>query len=81
MSCPIAEAIRDPLAHYKKMPRYTGPPLEEILSKKLPEGKLLCNEAGSTVDWHRHVKEHGPGPEAYAAYNIVMSGSGDVINV
>lgn len=81
MACPIAEALRDPLAYYKKMPKYTGPPLEEILRKELPEGKLICNGAGSTVDWHRFVLAHGPGSEAYAVYNIVMSGSGDVINV
>lgn len=72
MSCPIAEALRDPLAHYKKMPKCTTYTLDEILSKKLPDGKLICNEIGGTVDWHRFVLAHDPGSEAYAVYNLAM---------
>lgn len=72
MSCQIAEALKDPLAYYRSMPKYTGPPLEEILSKKLPEGKLVCNEIGGNVDWHRFVLAHDPGSEAYAVYNLAM---------
>lgn len=45
--------------------------LDQILSKEIPEGKLYVEEK-SNVDWHRHVQEHGPGPEAYALYNLAM---------
>jgi len=46
--------------------------LERILSKKLPDGKLYVKETNLDEHWHRHVKEHGPGPKAYAIYNVVM---------
>lgn len=46
--------------------------LERVISKKLPDGKLYVEETNLSGHWHRHVKEHGPGPEAYALYNIVM---------
>lgn len=72
MPCPIAEALRNSLAHYKKMPKYTVYSLSSILSKKLPEGKLLCKEDGGTVDWHRFMVAHDPGSEAYAVYNLAM---------
>lgn len=72
MSCAIAEAIKDPLAAYMKMPKYTGYSLSSIFSKKLPEGKLICNEVGGTVDWHRFMIAHDPGSEAYAVYNLAM---------
>lgn len=81
MSCPIAEALKDPLTYYKKMSRNTDHPLDTILSEELPEGKLICNGTGGTPDWHRHMENHGPRSEAYAAYNFVMSSSGEVINV
>lgn len=45
--------------------------LEHIANKKLPEGKLYVEDNLSTV-WHRHVEQHGPKPEAYAAYNIAV---------
>lgn len=45
--------------------------LERIMSKEIPEGKLYV-EDNPTVEWHRHVEKHGPGPEAYAFYNLVM---------
>lgn len=45
--------------------------LDSILSKDLPEGKLYVEE-NISVYWHRHVKQHGPGPEAYALYNLAM---------
>jgi hypothetical protein len=72
MACQIAEALRDPLAYYRKMPKYTVYSLSSILSEELPAGKLLCNEVGSTVDWHRFVLAHDPGSEAYAVYNLAM---------
>lgn len=41
--------------------------LERIVSKEIPEGKLYIEEQEDT-HWHRHVKGHEPGPEAYALY-------------
>lgn len=71
MSCPIAEAIRDPLTYWKNQPRYTGPSIEEIISKKLPDSKVLCRATG-TPDWHRFMHEHGLKSDSYALYNQVM---------
>ena len=45
--------------------------LAKILCEEIPEDKLYVGE-DSSENWHRHVQEHGPGPEAYALYNRVM---------
>lgn len=45
--------------------------IESIVRKELPEGKLYVEDNLSTV-WHRHVEQHGPKPEAYAAYTIAL---------
>lgn len=42
--------------------------LDKILREEIPEGKTICNK--EETNWHRHVELNGPGPEAYAAYNI-----------
>jgi hypothetical protein len=44
--------------------------LETLLSEEIPEGKTICNK--EETNWHRHVELNGPGPEAYAAYNIAV---------
>ena len=42
--------------------------LDKILREQILEGKTICNK--EETNWHRHVELNGPGPEAYAAYNI-----------
>jgi hypothetical protein len=46
--------------------------LDRVLREELPEGKMYVEEGSSTL-WHRDVQLNGPGPEAYAVYNAVMS--------
>lgn len=43
--------------------------LDQITRKQLPESELYVEDNIGTA-WHRHVELNGPGPEAYAAYNI-----------
>lgn len=71
MSCPIAEALRDPLSYYKKNRIKSDFSLESLLSKDLLEGKLYVEE-NPVLDRHRHVQEHRPGPEAYAGYTAAL---------
>lgn len=72
MVCSIAEALKDPLTHYKNLPKYTGLPLKDILSKDLPESKVLCRESVGSIDWHRHMQQRGPKSEQYVVYNVAM---------
>lgn len=54
-----------------KQVRPTSCRLEAIVSKEIPEGKLYVEDNTST-DWHRHVEQHGPKPEAYARYTLAL---------
>ncbi len=46
--------------------------LDSTLSKDLLEGKPYVEKESTSIQWHRHVQENGPKPEAYALYNITM---------
>lgn len=60
----------DWLKVYRDQPK-TEYRLDAILRKDLLEGKLYVEESIG-INWHRHVEQHGPGPEAYALYNLAM---------
>lgn len=45
--------------------------LESICSEDIPEGKIYVEDRMST-EWHRHVEQHGPKPEAYARYTLAL---------
>lgn len=66
----VVPNMADWLKHYRDRPK-TEYRLDSILRKDLLEGKLYVGE-GSSENWHRHVQQHGPGPEAYALYNLAM---------
>lgn len=45
--------------------------MRKKVREKLPEGKLYVEDNMST-QWHRHVQQHGPKPEAYARYTYAL---------
>lgn len=62
------------IRYYEQCLATGGYKLDESVSKKLPEGKIYVEDNLST-QWHRHVEQHGPRPEAYAAYTTALMAS------
>lgn len=58
-------------AYYEQCLVTGGYKLDTAVSKLLPEGEIYVEDNLST-QWHRHVEQHGPKPEAYAAYTIAL---------
>lgn len=57
--------------YYKQCLTTGGYKLDDPIYKEIPESKLYVEDNMST-HWHRHVQQHGPGPEAYARFNATM---------
>lgn len=72
MTCQIAVVLEDPLVYWRNRPRYIGPSLGELISKEILGNNLYVEEPNFNRDWHRHVEEHGPRPQAYVLYNLAM---------
>lgn len=62
----------DVMALYKERPPYTGPRLDYIIDKEIPDSKILYNTRHPNNDWHESNKERDSSPNRYAAYTLAL---------
>lgn len=70
MTVSHVDALQLHVAQTKGIGRRETYSLNQLHSEQIPEGSNICNK--DSTDWHRHVELNGPGPEAYARYNLAV---------